>query len=325
MSEAKALTALQAVQKEAGQVRFLAFLSYVLAILLAFQAQFFTISNFSFLAFHQVAAPVAVIATFLQRGSTVALFVTAVAFAADIILFATSLVSVVRCFYPNQASENCPNTLLQGSWLVSYSAQHVFITWYEIMSLLRYDAALKTQLEVWETRLKETKNADDRKRLVTNAKKFSDERAAGVERRLSLFAVVPTLFFWVLCDPLSLGWLAIAVGNRFLRDFFAIWYSRRMHLGADTQIQFFKILTTSISGAFLTLSLGAWLYAEEFADVTEFSWDILLDGATSAFADPFSWMASGTSNILTARPEPFYLLFAFVEALVLANKNKPLR
>ena len=113
--------------------------------------------------------------------------------------------------------------------------------------------------------------------------------------------------------------------NVMIRDVFAIWYSRRMHLGTDAQIQFFKIVTTSVSGLFLTLSVGAWLYAEELADVTDFSWDILLDGATGAFADPFSWMASGTSNILTARPEPFFLLFAFLEALVLANKNKPLR
>lgn len=325
MSEAKALSALQTVQKEAGQVRFLAFLSYVLAVLLAFQSQFFTISNFSFLAFHQIAAPIAVIATFLQRGATVALVATATAFLTDIILLATSFISVLRCFYPNQASENCPDKLIQGSFLVYYAAQHVIISWYEIMSLARYGAALQTQLDVWEARLKQTKNAEEKKRLVTNAKTLSDERAAGVERRLSLFAILPTVFFWVFCDPLSLGWLAIAAGSRFLRDFFAIWYSQRMHLGADTQKRFFAILTTSISGLFLTTSLGAWLYAEEVADISDFSWDILMDGATSAFKDPYSWMVDGVNSMLTARPEPFFLLFAFVEAMVLSNKNKPLR
>lgn len=325
MSEAKALSALQTVQKEAGQVRFLAFLSYVLAVLLAFQSQFFTISNFSFLAFHQIAAPIALIATFLQRGTTVALVATAAAFATDIILLATSFISVLRCFYPNQASENCPDKLIQGSWLVYYATQHVIISWYEIMSLLRYDAALKIQLDVWEARLQGAKNADEKKRLVTNTKRFSDERAAGVERRLSLFAILPTVFFWVFCNPLSIGWLAIAAGGRFLRDFFAVWYSSRMHLGTDTQRHFFAVLTTSISGLFLTVSLGAWLYAEEVADISEFSWDILMDGATSAFKDPYSWMVDGMNSILTARPEPFFLLFAFVEALVLCNKNKPLR
>ena len=325
MSEAKALSALQAVQKEAGQVRFLAFLSYVLSVLLAFQSQFFTISNFSFLAFHQVAAPIALIVTFLQRGTTVALVALVAAFVADVILLITSFISVLRCFYPNQASENCPDKLIQGSWLVYYAAQHVIISWYEIMSLRRYGAALKTQLDVWESRLKGAKNAEEKKRLVTNAKRLSDERAAGVERRLSLFAILPTVFFWVFCNPQSVGWLAIAAGSRFLRDFFTIWYSQRMHLGTDTQKRYFVILTTSISGLFLTVSLGAWLYAEEVADISEFSWDILMDGATSAFKDPYSWTVDGVNSILTARIEPFCLLFAIVEALVLSNKNKPLR
>ena len=325
MSEAKAMRALQAVQKEAGQVRFLALLSNVLAVLLAFQSQFFTISNFSFLAFHQVAAPVAVLATFLQRGAKVAVVATVVAFLADIILFATSLISVLRCFYPNQASENCPDKLVQGSWLVVYSAQHILITWYEIMSLLRYDAALKTQLEVWETRLEDAKDADSKKRLVETTKRLSDERAAGVERRLSLFAFLPTVFFWVFCEPLALGWFAVLAGSRFLRDFFAVWYSHRMHRGTDGQKQFFTVLTSGVSGLFLTTSLVAWLYAEELADASDLSWDVLLDGATSAFADPFSWTVDGVNSILKARPEPFFLLFGYIEALVLANKNKPLR
>ena len=325
MSEAKALRELQSVQKEAGQVRYLAFFSYVLAVLLAFQNQFLTVANFSFLSLHQIAAPIAIIVTFLQRGAHIALIATIIALIADAILLLTSFISVYRCFFPNQASENCPDKLIQGTWLIYYGAQHVIVSIYEIMSLMRYSSALEAQTATWERRLKLAKEDDAKKLIVTNATRLSKERAAGVERRLSLFALFPTIFFWIFCDPLSLGWLATAAGSRFVRDFFAVWYSRRMHVGNDKQRAFFDILTTSVSGIFLVLSLGAWLFAEEVADFTEFSWDILLDGATSAFNDPFSWLADGYDNLFMSRPEPFFLLFAFIETLVLSNKNKPLR
>lgn len=325
MSEAKALRELQTVQKESGQVRYLAFFNYVLAVLLAFQNQFFTVSNFSYLSLHHIACPIAIVVTFLQRGGQVALVSTLGALVCDVILFLTSLISVLRCFYPNQASENCPDKLIQGTWLIYYGGQHVIISWYEIMSLMRFNSALQTQTETWETRLKNSEDDDERKRLVADTKWLAKTRGAGVERRLSLFAILPTIFFWLFCNPTELGWLATAAGSRFVRDFFAVWYSQRMHTGTDKQKAFFDVLTTSMSGIFLVISVGAWLLAEEAADINTFSWDILVDGASSAFYDPFSWLASGYDNLFMTRPEPFYLLFAFVETLVLANKNKPIR
>jgi len=325
MSDAKLKLGYQTVEKESGSVRFLAFLSYVLSIFLAWNVQFLTVKNFAFLGFHHIASPLSIIVTFFQRGSDVAAFAVVVALLADLALFSTSLVSVVRCFSPDHASLDCPDRMLQGSWLVYYSGQHSVVAVLELLSIIRYSKALNSYLEQWEKNLLALPDAETRKLAVTEARAQMLERSATVERRLHLFVFIPTVFFWVFCAPFTLGWLAIAAGSRVLRDAFGVWVTFKYATGSTAQAHFFDKLSKVLASVFLLLSFAAWLYAEEAADPSTISWDVLVDGAHSAFSDPWSWTLDGFTHMTTAPPEPFFLTYVFIETLILANRFSPIR
>lgn len=325
MTNAKLKLAYQNVEKESGQVRFLAFLSYIAAIFLAWQAQFFTVSSFVFLSFHHLASPLSIVCTFFQRGEVVAIIAVAVALLADVITFSTSLISVVRCFYPDQASLNCPDRLIQGSWLVYYAGQHAIIGLLELLSLQRYSSALQNYTNVWENHLASLPSSEARKRAVTDAKKFTTVTSATVDRRLHIFALVPTGFYWLFCAPFSKGWLAIAAGARLLRDAFGIWLTLKSASGSQGQTRFFHVFSIVVASLFLLVSLAAWLYSEELADPTTISWDVLLDGAHSAYTNPWDWSLDGLRHMTEAAVEPFLLTFVFIEVLILANKYSPVR
>ena len=325
MTNAKLKLAYQNVEKESGQVRFLAFLSYIAAIFLAWQAQFFTISSFVYLSFHHLASPLSIVATFFQRGEVVAIIAVTIALLADLITFSTSLISVIRCFYPDQASLNCPDRLIQGTWLVYYAGQHAIIGLLEVLSLQRYSNALSNYTLVWEKHLASLPTNEARKRAVTDAKKFTMETSVTVDRRLHIFALVPTTFYWIFCAPFSKGWLAIVAGARLLRDGFGIWLSFKSQAGSPKQAQFFHVFGIVVACLFLLVSLAAWLYSEELADPTTISWDVLLDGAHNAYTSPWDWSLDGLRHMTEAAPEPFLLTFVFIEVLILANKYSPLR
>lgn len=325
MSDAKLKLGYQIVEKESGSVRFLAFLSYVLSIFLAWNVQFLTVSNFAFLGFHHIASPLSIVATFFQRGTEVAVFAVAVALLMDLVLFSTSLVAVIRCFSPDHASLDCPDRILQGSWLIYYSGQHSVVTFLELLSLLRYVKAVNSYLEEWEKKLLSLPDAEARKLATTEAQSLSLERSSVVERRLHLFALVPTIFFWVFCAPLQIGWLAVLAGSRVLRDGFGVWVSFKYATGSAAQAKFFDTFSKILASVFLIVSLAAWLYAEEMADPTTLSWEVLVDGAHSAFGDPWSWTVDGFAHMTTAPPEPFLLTFVFIETLILANRYGPVR
>ena len=75
----------------------------------------------------------------------------------------------------------------------------------------------------------------------------------------------------------------------------------------------------------LVLRVAAWLYSEELADPSTISWEILLDAAHAAYTNPWEWSFDGLSHMTEASPEPFYLTFVFIEALLLANRYSPIR
>lgn len=310
----------------AGQIRYLALLSLLLSVWLGWQAQFFTVSTFIWLSFHQVSSPLALFVTFLKRGTQIAVYALALSLAADIILALTSAIMVWRCFDLHQASEQCPQRLLEGSWILFYSANQSLITVFEISSMWSYAALQQQQLEAWDARLSAAADPEDAKRMLVTARDVRIRRAAGVERRLSLFALVPGIAVWVFASPGDAGWLAYAACARPLRDVVGIWASYQVRNGTTTQREFFDTMTTVLSGCFLALSLGAWLWSEELdVPITEFSATILVDAAKSAYDDPFAFMSDTLSASALARPEPFLFTFALVEGLVLANKNSPVR
>ena len=308
----------------AGQIRYLALLSLLLSVWLSWQAQFFTVSTFIWLSFHHVSSPLALFVTFLKRGTQIAVYALLLSLAADVILALTSFVMVWRCFDLHQASEQCPQRLLEGSWILFYSANQSLITVFELSSMWSYDKLQQQQRRAWDARLNGAPDADAAKRMLDDARDVRVRRAAGVERRLSLFALAPGIAVWVFADPS--GWLTLAACARPLRDLVGMWASYQIRDGNNTQREFFDTMTTVLSGCFLALSLGAWLWSEELeVPITEFSATILVDAAKSAYDDPFAFMSDTLSAGALARPEPFLFTFALVEGLVLANKNSPVR
>lgn len=306
----------------AGQARWLGLVSLLLAVWLSWQAQFVTVPSFVWLSFHHISAPITIAATFLRRGTPVAWGALLVALAADVIILLTSFVSVWRCAQPSQAAIDCPNRLLYNGWIGAYSLYQIIIGMFELLSIFSYEALLQKDLELWEKTVEAAESPEKAKRLVDEAKQTRIQRVAGVERRLSIFALPAGVAFWIFVEPSSLGWLALLAATRPLRDAAAIWISFKTPSGSNTQREFYDTLTTVLSGVYLAVSLGAWMWAEELdLPLEDLSMTTLLDAAKSAYDDPFSFLAAGTS----VRPEPFLLAFAYLEVLVLCNKNTPLR
>ena len=310
----------------AGQIRYYGLLSLLLSVWLSWQAQFFTVTTFIWLSFHHVSSPLSLFVTFLKRGTQIAVYALLLSLAADVILALTSFVMVWRCFDLHQASEQCPQRLLEGSWILFYSANQSLITIFELSSMSTYNAILERLQNAWDARLRAAADADEAKRMLDDARGVRVRQASGVERRLSLFALVPGAAVWIFASPWDAGWLTLAACARPLRDLVGMWASYHIRDGNNTQREFFDTLTTTLSGCFLALSLGAWLWSEELVvPIEQFSATILLDAAKSAYDDPFSFMSDVLSANAVARPEPFLFTFAVVEALVLANKNSPVR
>lgn len=311
----------------AGTVRYVSLLSLLLHTWLNFQSQFvLTTSNFVWLGFHGVSAPLALLVTFLKRGADVAVYPLVLSALGDFVLASTSFIMVSRCFDLHQASEACPTRMLEGSWLLFYGGSQLLLSLLEISSMNSYAALQAQQLEAWETRLRETPDEDAAKRLLDDAKDIRARRAAGVERRLSLFALVPGIMVWVVAAPGDGGFLTILACTRPLRDVFGIWASYKARDGNNTQRELYDTLTTVVSALFLLLSLGAWMWSEELdLPVDKFSATVLLDAAKSAYDNPFAFMQDTLASHALARPEPFLFLFLFVEVLVLSNKNTPVR
>lgn len=325
MTNAKLKLAYQNVERESGQVRFLAFLSFIATIFLAWQSQFLTVPSFVFLGFHHVASPLSIGSTFFQRGADVAIVAVLVAFLMDAILTTTSLISVVRCFTPSQASLNCPDRIVQGGWLVYYGGQHAFIALMELLSLVRYRSALNNYTKTWEAVLASTPKKEEKKRVVEEAKQYTLARSLVVDRRLHLFAFVPTIFFWAFCSPFSKGWLAALAGSRILRDGFGIWLTSKTASGSLKQARAFDVFSIVITSSYLLISIAAWLYSEQLADPSTISWEILLDAAHAAYTNPWEWSLDGLLHMTEASPEPFFLTFVFTETLLLANRYSPIR
>ena len=325
MTNAKLKLAYQNVEKESGQIRFLAFLSYIYGIFLAWQAQFLTASSFVFLGFHHVASPLSIACTFFQRGADVAVVAVLAAFIVDAFIFATSLISVIRCFSPSQASLNCPERIVQGGYLVFYSGQHALIALMEMLSLLRYRSALDTYTKTWEKELNKIPSKEKRKRAVSEARKYTLSKALVVDRRLNLFAFVPTAFFWLFCSPFENGWLSVLCGSRVVRDGFGIWLSSKTQSGSMKQAKVFDVFSIVVTCCYLLISLAAWLYSEQLANPSTISWEILLDAAYTTYTNPWQWSLDGLRHTTEAAPEPFYLTFVFIETLMLANRFSPTR
>ena len=325
MTNAKLKLAYQNVEKESGQIRFLAFLSYIYGIFLAWQAQFLTVSSFVFLGFHHVASPLSIACTFFQRGADVAVVAVLAAFIVDAFIFATSLISVIRCFSPSQASLNCPERIVQGGYLVFYSGQHALIALMEMLSLLRYRSALDTYTKTWEKELNKIPSKEKRKRAVSEARKYTLSKALVVDRRLNLFAFVPTAFFWLFCSPFENGWLSVLCGSRVVRDGFGIWLSSKTQSGSMKQAKVFDVFSIVGTCCYLLISLAAWLYSEQLANPSTISWEILLDAAYTTYTNPWQWSLDGLRHTTEAAPEPFYLTFVFIETLMLANRFSPTR
>lgn len=325
MTNAKLELAYQNVEKESGQIRFLAFLSYIYGIFLAWQAQFLTVSSFVFLGFHHVASPLSIACTFFQRGADVAVVAVLAAFIVDAFIFATSLISVIRCFSPSQASLNCPERIVQGGYLVFYSGQHALIALMEMLSLLRYRSALDTYTKTWEKELNKIPSKEKRKRAVSKAREYTLSKALVVDRRLHLFAFVPTAFFWLFCSPFENGWLSVLCGSRVIRDGFGIWLSSKTQSGSMKQAKVFDVFSIVVTCCYLLISLAAWLYSEQLANPSTISWEILLDAAYTTYTNPWQWSLDGLRHTTEAAPEPFYLTFVFIETLMLANRFSPTR
>lgn len=312
----------------AGQIRYLSLVSLLLAVWLSFQAQFFSISNFVWLSFHHVSSPLAIAVTFLRRGMQVAVYALLIAAAADFILAITSAVMVLRCFDLDQASENCPDRLVQGSWILLYSGNQFLICLFEVASMWSFANSMEAQQQLWDDTIttEAARDAESAKRMLTSAKTRRIGRVSGVERRLSIFALFPGIAFWIFGRPMDAGFLAVAAFTRPLRDAYGVWASYHVKQGNNTQREFFDTTTTLLSGIYLALSLGAWMWSEELQlPISQFSTQILIDAAKSVYDDPFSFMVDTFGDSYTPRPEPFLLAFAFVEALVLCNKNTPVR
>ena len=303
-----------------GQIRFLSIVSYLLALFMAYQAQFFTVSSFAWLGFHHLSSPLAVAVTFLRKGAFVAQIALYVALAADVVLFATSAVAVSRCLDPKQAAEDCPNRIVQNGYMAVYSVNQILVCLFEVLAMINFEKLLKRRDDAVEVMLVNEKldDADNAKRLATEAEDARMARVSGVERRISIFALVPGVALWVFGAPFQTGWLAAAAATRPLRDAFAVWSSYRVRDGTNTEREFFDTITTVLSGVYLALSIAAWMWSEELRlPIESFSAEILLDAAKTAFDDPLSLLSVNTS----ASTQPFMLCYAFLEALVLCNKN----
>ena len=324
LAEARSERVFKSVLSTSGQVRYLSVISFLLATWLAFQAQFFfTVDNFIWLGFHHFSSPLCVAVTFARRGVQVAVYALLAAAAADFILAATSAIMVVRCVDPDMAQLDCPDRLLQGTWILFYSSNQLVLSVFELASMWTLSKLTHQHAAVWEETLAAAPDEETAKRWTHDAREKRTRRAAGVERRLSLVALLPAVAGWMFADVWATGWLCALAFARPLRDALGIWASYRAAEGGRTQQEFYDTLTTTLSGVFLAVSLAAWLWSETLIlpiDDT-FSAEVLWVAAKSAWDDPFSFLAQHT----TARPEPFLLFFALVETLVLCNKRQPLR
>ena len=319
-------TKFRSVSAAAGQVRFLAFVSFLLAVWQSFQTQFFiTIPTFAWLSLHHLSSPLSLIVTFLRRGSFAALIVIGLALIADLILFFSSLLAVFRCFNPVTAAENCPTRLIQGGWMVLFSAQHSIIAVFELLSMRTYNSLLQESDQQWSLTL-QGMSEEKARRFTKDAEVRRLRRSAGVRRRLAIFSLVPGITYWIFASPFSEGWLAVVAGTKVLKDVYSIWSSQRE---ADPKSKItrktFSLAATVLSGIYLFLSLAAWMWSEETAVWSNFTMDALWDGAKSAFDDPFSWMRETLREGTTADVAPFLLLFALVEGLSISTANTPLR
>lgn len=319
-------TKFRSVTAAAGQVRFLAFVSFLLAVWQSFQVQFFiTIPTFAWLSVHHLASPLSLLVTFLRRGSFVALIVIAFAIFADLILFFSSLLAFTRCLNPVTAAENCPTRLLQGSWMILFSAQHSIIAIFEFLSMRTYDSILRSREKEWSLALSRV-SEEQARRFIKDAQVRRLKRSAGVRRRLAIFSLVPDIVYWIFASPFSEGWLAALAGTKLLKDMYSIWSSHReADPKSQSTRQSFSTAATVLSGIYLFLALAAWMWSEETADWNDITMNVLWDGAKSAFDDPFSWMKNSMENGMTADTAPFLLLFALVEGLAISTSNTPLR
>lgn len=305
-----------------GQIRFLSIVSYLLALFMAYQAQFFTVSSFAWLGFHHISSPLTIAVTFLRRGALVARVALYAALIADIVLFITSTIAVTRCLDPKQAAEDCPNRLVQNGWMALYSANQLVVCLFELLTVENFERFVEHRDTATRTMMVNENiiNADKAKRLATDAEDTCTQRISGVERRISIFALVPGVAVWVFGTPFQAGWLAAAAATRPLRDAFAIWSSFRVRDGTNTEREFFNTATTVLSGVYVALSLAAWMWSEQFRlPIESFSAEILIDAAKSAYNDPLSFMVASVDT--PVHTEPFLLCFAFLEVLVLCNKN----
>ena len=322
-----AMTKLQLLTTS-GQVRTLSLVSYLFSVWISYQAStVVTVDTFIWLNFHHISSPLAVLVTFLKRGARVSVAACVVAFVADAILLLTSTIAVFRCLDPQQASNDCPVRLVQHTWIALFAVQLSVIAVLEIFSLLAYDHLLEAELREFENALSAVEDAAARKRLVSDASTKKYKTGAAIERRLSIFAIIPTLFYWIFADPASHGILCFVAGMRVLRDVYAIWSSFKVEKGVSlTDREFFDTITTVLSGIFLSVSVAAFLWCEQLdLGIQDFSYEILFDAAKHAYDDPFKFFYDSLNDVMTARPESFLLLFSFVEALVLANKNSATR
>lgn len=311
-----------------GQVRTLSLISYLLSVWISYQASsVVTVDTFIWLNFHSISSPLAVLVTFLKRGARVGIAACAIALLADVLLLLTSFVAVFRCLDSQQASNDCPVRLVQHSWIALFAVQHVLVAFLEVFSLLAYQNLLNEELSNFDTKLEKAEDAAAKKLFATEVQHNRYRVTAGIERRLSIFALIPGIFYWVFVGPLQYGLLCTVAGARVLRDGYAIWSSYRVEKGATiTQREFFDTITTVLSALFLIVSLVAWAWCEQFETlITDFSTQILFDAAKNAYDDPFSFFSESLDVAMTARPESFLLLFSYTEALVLANKNSATR
>ena len=311
-----------------GQVRTLSLVSYLFSVWISYQAAtVVTVDTFIWLNFHHVSSPLAVLITFLKRGAGVGVVACAIALLADVVLLLTSLIAVVRCLDSQQASNDCPVRLVQHSWIVLFAAQHVVIAALEVFSMIAYQNLLREEVEDFEKALARAEDASARKRMLKDARDKRYRVTAAIERRLSIFALSPGVFYWIFVGPTSYGILCTIAGMRVLRDAYGIWSSYRVQKNATlTQREFFDTVTTVLSAAFLCVSVSAFLWCEEFELlISDFSTELLFDAVKNAYDDPFSFMADSLDVAFTARPESFVLLFAYLECLVLANKNSTTR
>ena len=153
-----------------------------------------------------------------------------------------------------------PQRLIYKRWIATYSLYQIIIGLFEL-SLFSYESLLASELRRWEKQLVNAESPEAAKRMLDEAESTKARRVAGVERRLSIFALPAGVAFWVFASPASAGFLVLLAATRPLRDATGIWMSYRTPSGTKTQREFYDTVTTVLSGLYLAVSLGAWMWA----------------------------------------------------------------